>query len=215
MSKQIAFIIFIVISCGLFTYTCLRLRSFFKLTQKSFPIDRLGERIKLTLMVAFGQTKIMRRPGVGLLHALVWWGFIVITLGTAEMVIDGLVDGERIFGALMGGLYDAIIGSGDIFAAIIIVACVAFLVIFLSVWLRLGIKEFLFVLIAIFLVWVAEAFNSVFEALTDMASPEFSERAKHAKDMAAAAVLITCAGSVLIGLLILGPPLYRRLLELF
>ncbi|MCB0396637.1 MAG: (Fe-S)-binding protein [Flavobacteriales bacterium] len=127
MSKQLVFIIVFLVAGGVFGFTCMRLRRFFKLTRPSFPIDRIGERMRLTLMVAFGQTKILRRPGIGLLHALVWWGFIVITLGTAEMMVDGLAGTERFLGALIGPLYDVIMASGDVFAAFIVFACLAFL----------------------------------------------------------------------------------------
>jgi len=77
--------------------------------------------------IAFGQTKILRHPVIGLLHALVFWGFLVILIGSIEMVVDGIVGTERVFKAL-GVVYDVIIGLGDIFALIIVVAIVVFLI---------------------------------------------------------------------------------------
>lgn len=127
MTKQIAFLIFLVLSLGLFTFTVFRLISFFKLTKKAFPIDRIGERISTLVLVAFGQSKILRRPVIGLMHALVYWGFMVITVGSAEMIIDGLAGTERIM-SLLGPVYSFITASGDLFAAFIIFACSAFLV---------------------------------------------------------------------------------------
>jgi len=127
MTKQIIFTLFILASLGFLTYTVSKIAAFLKLTKKSFPIDRIGERIKITLLVAFGQTKILRRPIIGMLHALVYWGFLVITVGSAEMVIDGIAGTDRIFSSA-GVLYSAITASGDIFAAIIIIACFAFLI---------------------------------------------------------------------------------------
>ena len=88
--------VFLIIILGVFSYTVTRLMGFFKLTKSGYPIDKIPERINITLKVAFGQTKILQRPIIGLIHALVWWGFIVITIGTAEMVIDGLAGTERI-----------------------------------------------------------------------------------------------------------------------
>ena len=85
-------------------------------------------------------------------------------------------------------------------------------VLLLSGWLRLGIQEFLFIGVAIALVWVAETLNSALEALTDMVSPEKSMKAKHAKDLAAASVLLAITAAVVIGFLVLGPPLYKRLI---
>jgi len=61
------------------------------------------------------------------------------------------------------------------------------------------------------IVWAAEFFNTALEAMTDLIQPEEHELAKISKDVSAAAVLITAAASVLIGLLILGPPLLDKI----
>ena len=127
MTKQIAFSIFLALSLGLFTFTVFRLISFFKLTKKAFPIDRISERLGILALVAFGQSKILRRPMIGLMHALVYWGFLVITIGSAEMVIDGLAGTERVL-SFMGPVYSFVTASGDLLAAFIIFACLAFLV---------------------------------------------------------------------------------------
>jgi hypothetical protein len=60
-------------------------------------------------------------------------------------------------------------------------------------------------------VWVAEAFNTVFEIVVDIASPQYSYAARRAKDIAAAAVLIASLGAVALGLVILGPPLLKKI----
>ena len=65
--------------------------------------------------------------------------------------------------------------------------------------------EWCWIILAVISVWTAEALNTAFEFLTDVASPEFHPVAAKAKDVAAGAVLITALGSALIGLLILGP----------
>ena len=127
MSKQIAFLVVTLLTAGVFTFTMSRIIANFKLTKSAFPIDQLGERLSLLLRVAFGQTKILRRPVIGLMHALVYWGFLVITIGTVEMILDGLLNTERILSPL-GGFYDFVTASGDIFAVIIIVSCIIFLV---------------------------------------------------------------------------------------
>ena len=65
--------------------------------------------------------------------------------------------------------------------------------------------EWCWIILATISVWTAEALNTAFEFLTDVASPEFHPLAAKAKDVAAGAVLITAAGAVLVGLLVLGP----------
>lgn len=125
--KQIIFIIFLLLTLGIFSYTCYRLYLFFSITKGGFKVDRLGERINTTLLVAFGQTKILRRPVIGMMHALVWWGFIVITIGTLEMVIDGILGTERIFAPYTGIFYDFLSASGDFFSAVIAIFILAFI----------------------------------------------------------------------------------------
>ena len=65
--------------------------------------------------------------------------------------------------------------------------------------------DWCWIVLAIISVWTAEALNTAFEFLTDVASPEFHPLAAKAKDVAAGAVLIAAMGSVVIGLLVLGP----------
>lgn len=92
---------------------------------KPFKISDIGKRINKMLNIAIGQTKILKRP-IGILHALLFWGFIVILIGTIEMFIDGIAGTERILG-FMGGFYDAIMASGDVFALLIAVFVLIFI----------------------------------------------------------------------------------------
>ena len=134
MSKQIIFLAVLLVTLLAFGYTTRRYIGYFKITRRGFPVRQIGRRIGMMLKVAAGQTKIFRRPLIGLLHALVFWGFCVILIGSIEMVIDGLSGHERIL-SVLGVVYDIIIASGDIFAIIIAVAIMIFLVrrIFLNV----------------------------------------------------------------------------------
>ena len=60
-------------------------------------------------------------------------------------------------------------------------------------------------------VWTAEALNTAFEFLCDVASPEFHPTVERAKDVAAGAVLLAAMGAVVIGLLVLGPHVMLRI----
>jgi len=86
-------------------------------------------------------------------------------------------------------------------------AVVTILVVFLGFFLEIQIVEWAILLIAISLVWLAEFLNSALEAVVDLASPQQHPLAMRGKDVGAAAVLISAFSAVLIGLLILGPPL--------
>jgi diacylglycerol kinase (ATP) len=70
--------------------------------------------------------------------------------------------------------------------------------------------EWCWITLAVVAVWTAEALNTAFEFLTDVASPEFHPLAGKAKDVAAGAVLIAALGAVAIGLLIFGPHVLSR-----
>lgn len=126
MTKQFAFLIALLVTLLIFAFTTRRFIGFFRITRPGFPVKEIGKRIRVMLEVAIGQTKIFRRPVMGLLHALVFWGFCVILIGSIEMVIDGLAGTERVLSSL-GIVYDIIIASGDIFALIIAVAIIVFL----------------------------------------------------------------------------------------
>ena len=77
----------------------------------------------------------------------------------------------------------------------------------LGTLLGLGRSEWVALLVAIAMVWVAEAFNTAIEHLCDRVSPEYDPLVGHAKDVAAGGVLIAAGAAVLIGILVLAPPL--------
>ncbi|MFW5974767.1 MAG: 4Fe-4S dicluster domain-containing protein [Bacteroidota bacterium] len=124
--KQILFIISLAITFGIFIYSMNRIIRFLRLTRAGFPVKNIGERLKVTWNVAIAQTKIFRNPVAGFFHAMVFWGFIIITIGSIEMVVDGLAGEERLFAAA-GPVYDVVIGLGDAFAAFIVFAILVFL----------------------------------------------------------------------------------------
>jgi len=137
MTKQIVFGITLLVTIGTFAYTINRIVSFFRFTRPAFPVKDLGKRINVMLTVAFGQTKIFRKPVLGFFHALVFWGFCVIIFGSIEMVIDGLTGTEK-FLKFLGPVYDILMASGDFFALLVAVS----IIIFLSRRLFFHIKRF-------------------------------------------------------------------------
>lgn len=71
--------------------------------------------------------------------------------------------------------------------------------------------DWIALILAMLVVWAAEAFNTALELLADMASPGFHPLVEKAKDVAAGGVLICAVGAALIGLLVLGPYLLAAL----
>lgn len=82
-------------------------------------------------------------------------------------------------------------------------------------YFQLSTVEWCFVIIAIFSVLAAEAFNTALEFLTDLVSPDFHELAGRTKDVAAAGVLLVSMGAISVGLFIFLPKFYLLFLEYF
>lgn len=91
-------------------------------------------------------------------------------------------------------------------------AVVSVAVVIVGLWLGLPRRDWALIVLAMMAVWIAEFMNTALEAIVDMVMPQPHPLAKVAKDVAAAAVLVGACGAALIGLLILGPPLYAKLM---
>ena len=75
--------------------------------------------------------------------------------------------------------------------------------------LRITAGDWCWIILAISIVWTAEALNTAFEFLADAASPEFHPLVRDAKDVAAGAVLLTAIAAAIIGIIIFWPYLTR------
>ena len=135
MAEHIIFIAITTIALLILAWSFSKIFKIIKLLKKPYPVSNVGERLIMLLKVAAGQKKILRFPVVGLMHALVFWGFLLITFGSAEMLIDGLIGSpfdsnpanDRIF-SFLGTVYDILIAGGDISAWIILILVIAFLI---------------------------------------------------------------------------------------
>lgn len=81
-------------------------------------------------------------------------------------------------------------------------------------WLHISRVEWAIIVFTIALVLILEGLNTAIECAIDLASPEIHPLAKAAKDLAAGMVLLASIASVVVGLLILGPPLWRKVCTL-
>ena len=88
---------------------------------------------------------------------------------------------------------------------------VAAIVILLGLWLELPARDWAVLVLTIAMVFMAEFINTSIEAVVDLASPVHHPLAKVGKDVGAGAVLVAALAAVLIGLLILGPPLWTKI----
>jgi len=94
----------------------------------------------------------------------------------------------------------------------VIHAMAGLLVLALAWWLGISTTEKLFLLMAIFLVIILETINTALEKAVDVATRDFNHVAHIAKDVAAGAVLLGAFFAVIVGLLVMGPPLLEFLI---
>ena len=94
-------------------------------------------------------------------------------------------------------------------------AAISLAVLMVALWLHLPLRDWAVLFLTIALVWTVEFINTAMEAVVDLASPQQHPLAKVGKDVGAAAVLLAALASILVGLLILGPPLWEKLTILF
>jgi diacylglycerol kinase len=93
-------------------------------------------------------------------------------------------------------------------------AAASLAVVSLALWLQVERLEWALLIGAIALVWMAEFLNTALEAVVDLASPQLNPLARVGKDVGAAAVTIAAGAAAAVGILILGPPLWVRLMTL-
>ena len=127
MIGQILFLIIVIAAIALFSINVRKIIRNISLGRPEERSDRKAERLKVMLKVAFGQSKMVKRPVAAVLHFFVYAGFIIINIEVLEIAIDGLFGTHRIF-AGAGPLYGFLIGAFEILALLVLSACVIFLV---------------------------------------------------------------------------------------
>ena len=75
--------------------------------------------------VAFGQTKMVARPIAGLLHVIIYSGFLIINIELIEIIIDGIFGTHRIL-SFLGIVYNFLIASFEVFALLVLVSVILF-----------------------------------------------------------------------------------------
>ena len=89
---------------------------------------------------------------------------------------------------------------------------ITLLVFVIAAWLRITAQDWAILVLTAALVWTSELINTALEAVVDLASPQEQPLARAAKDLAAGAVLIAALAAIVVGVLLLGPALLRKLM---
>ncbi len=125
---NILFGVILFAGVGYFVRNVQKLQRNIKLGNDVDVNDNKAQRWKNMLKIALGQTKMVVRPIAGLMHIIVYVGFVIINIEVLEIIMDGLLGTHRIF-APLGIVYDFLIGSFEVLALLVIIAVVVF-------WLR-------------------------------------------------------------------------------
>ena len=89
--------------------------------------DRKKERWFRMIKIAFGQSKMIDKPIVGLLHLIVYLGFLIINIELIEILVDGFAGTHRIFAPFLGSFYNFLIASFEVFAILVLASVIIFL----------------------------------------------------------------------------------------
>lgn len=132
---NIFFIIALIAGIGFFVMNVKKLSRNIKLGKDVDRTDRKSERLKNMMMIALGQSKMVKRPFSGFLHIIVYVGFIIINIEVLEIIIDGIFGTHRIFlQVIPATLYGFLIGTFEVLAALVFVAVIIF-------WLRRNVSN--------------------------------------------------------------------------
>ena len=136
---NILFVTVLILTIFLFSNNFKKILSNIRLGRAENRSDKPLLRLKNMFRVAFGQGKMIRRPIAGILHLIVYIGFIIINIELLEIIVDGIFGTHRIFSQYFPGLYNVLIGSFEILALLVLISVIIF-------WIRrniLKIKRFL------------------------------------------------------------------------
>ncbi len=126
MIEQIIFTLAFVFGIGLFIYRLYRIYKYIKIA-KPLKLKYRFQRIVRVLKIAVVQSKMFKNPLVGFLHAILFWGFIIVNIEMLEIVVDGIFGTHRSL-AFLGDIYPLLISAFEVFALAVVITCVVFLI---------------------------------------------------------------------------------------
>ena len=132
---NIFFALALAIGIGFFVMNIRKLSRNIKLGKDVNRTDKKSERFKNMMMIALGQSKMVKRPFSGFLHIIVYIGFIIINIEVLEIIIDGLFGTHRIFLNIIPlSVYGFLIGTFEVLAVLVLVTVIIF-------WLRRNVSN--------------------------------------------------------------------------
>jgi heterodisulfide reductase subunit C len=125
---QLFFIVCLTLAIGLFVRKIREIRRNILLGTPEDLTDQPAKRWRNMLLLALGQQKMFANPTVAILHLFVYVGFVIINIEVLEILLDGILGTHRLFLEPLGKAYSILINSFEILAALVLIACVIFLI---------------------------------------------------------------------------------------
>src|ERR1044071_1055698 len=122
MTSNTVFLFVLVAALGFFSYNAQRLVRYLRTGHDEGRFDNPWTRLRNVTVIGIGQSKILRDPFAGILHAAVFWGFIVLTLGSGEILARGVFPGFAFEKILPTPLYGLFLLSQELFGAFVLAA---------------------------------------------------------------------------------------------
>lgn len=120
------FVIILLISITIFTRNILKIKNNINLGRSIDRSDNKSARWKNMARIALGQSKMVSRPIAGILHVVVYIGFLIINIELLEIVVDGIFGTHRVFAPFLGSAYNVLIATFEIFAFLVLLAVLVF-----------------------------------------------------------------------------------------
>ena len=120
------FVIILLISITIFTRNILKIKNNINLGRSIDRSDNKSARWKNMVRIALGQSKMVSRPIAGILHVVVYIGFLIINIELLEIVVDGIFGTHRVFAPFLGSAYNVLIATFEIFAFLVLLAVLVF-----------------------------------------------------------------------------------------
>jgi heterodisulfide reductase subunit C len=128
LAQQILFILLVAFAIFLFTKKSKEIAANINLGHDEDLTDNKKERWRNVLLLALGQKKMFRYPLVGIMHFVIYAGFVIINIEILEIILDGIFGTHRMFASTLGGFYTFVIDFFEILALGVLLACVIFLI---------------------------------------------------------------------------------------
>jgi Fe-S oxidoreductase len=121
MIRAFIFCLVLIIAFGFFIWSCTRLVKSLSIARKEDRFGDVGARLKNVLVVAFGQTRLLREPVAGLMHFFIFWGFVILLTAVLEAILQGIFPGLTL--EMLGPLYGPLAFLQELVGVLVTASC--------------------------------------------------------------------------------------------